>query len=453
MRDADVIIVGFRCAGAPLALALHRAGLKVIALEADAFFTDQPLSTHAIQPFGMRLFDRLGLGDLIRELAPRNEALRFQVDDDYMQVDLRGTDLDARSPRRSVLDPALQRTVLEWGVDARERTRVIDLLREGDRVVGVRVKTPEGESRLHAPLVVGADGRSSSVARLVESPAYIQSSTPNGMYWSYFEKPRIFDDDPNYDWGACIHREGDEARAVFLTDSDLLLIAGGGLRQQVRHWGRDPRTHLLEHLRRGTLTGPLVAESRMVSRPIGMLSSRFFMKRAVGPGWALVGDAGLHMDPTPGMGITDAVRDAIALADAIVDGSEQALHVYWRQRDAETIALYHFVDDMGSENHNNPLTRMIFRRSQADPDMRARMLAMMDRELSPLEVLPPARVLRYLAAETLSGRLGPWAHLGASLGMSLRAARHQAFFDRALDRARRGQLDFATPRYTRSSAA
>ena len=33
MRDADVIVVGLRCAGAPLALALHRAGLKVIAVE------------------------------------------------------------------------------------------------------------------------------------------------------------------------------------------------------------------------------------------------------------------------------------------------------------------------------------------------------------------------------------------------------------------------------------
>ena len=30
MKDADVIVVGFRCAGAPLALALHHAGLKVI---------------------------------------------------------------------------------------------------------------------------------------------------------------------------------------------------------------------------------------------------------------------------------------------------------------------------------------------------------------------------------------------------------------------------------------
>ncbi len=108
MEDADVIVVGFRCAGAPLALALHQAGLKVIALDADSFFTDQPLSTHAIQPYGMRMFDKLGLGDRIRELAPRNSAFRFQAEEHYLQVELLGTGLDSRSPRRSILDPALQ---------------------------------------------------------------------------------------------------------------------------------------------------------------------------------------------------------------------------------------------------------------------------------------------------------------------------------------------------------
>ena len=99
MADADVIIVGFRCAGAPLAYALHRAGVKVIAVERDPFFTDQPLSTHAIQPYGMKMFDRLGLGDVIRGLAPPNRGFRLQVEDSYMQVDLDGTTMDSRSPR------------------------------------------------------------------------------------------------------------------------------------------------------------------------------------------------------------------------------------------------------------------------------------------------------------------------------------------------------------------
>src|SRR2546422_9056551 len=155
MADADVIIVGFRCAGAPLAYALHRAGVKVIAVERDPFFTDQPLSTHAIQPYGMKMFDRLGLGDVIRGLAPPNRGFRLQVEDSYMQVDLDGTTMDSRSPRRSKLDPALQKVALTAGGDARDRSRGIGLLKDGNRGTRGRVQGDRGESRLRAALAVG----------------------------------------------------------------------------------------------------------------------------------------------------------------------------------------------------------------------------------------------------------------------------------------------------------
>ena len=133
-------MVGLRCAGAPLALALHRAGVKVIALEKDDLYTDQPFSTHGIQPYGMRLFDQLGLGDAVRALAPAAPAIRMQVEDDYLQVALANGKHDARCPRRLKLDPLLQKTVVDAGVDVRPRTIVTGLLRDGDRVTGVRVR-------------------------------------------------------------------------------------------------------------------------------------------------------------------------------------------------------------------------------------------------------------------------------------------------------------------------
>src|SRR5262249_45627057 len=151
--------------------------------------------------------------------------------------------------------------------------------------------------------VVGADGRNSTIAKLVGAETYLESGTPNGMYWSYFEQTPVFRDDPRYGWGACIHIEGREARAVFQTDSELLLVAGGGHRDAIEGWRRDPASSLVAHLRRGRLTAPLVEGARMVAPPVGIISLHYFMKRAVGPGWALVGDAGLHLDPTPGLGI------------------------------------------------------------------------------------------------------------------------------------------------------
>lgn len=445
MLDADVIVVGFRCAGAPLALGLHRAGVKVIALERDAFFSDQPISKHAIQPYGMKLLDRVGLGDVVRGLAPPNSGFRFQVEDSYMQIDLDGVERDSRSPRRSVLDPALQRAVVAAGVEARDRTTVTGLLRDGDRVVGVRARSGAGAYDLRARLVVGCDGRHSSVARLVGAPAYLESTSPHGLYWSYFEKSPLFDSDPRYDWGACIHIEGREARAVFQTDSELLLMAGGGRVDTVRSWRSDPATALMNHLAAGSLTAPLLKGCRMIAPPIGQLSLHLFMKRAVGPGWALVGDSGLHIDPTPGLGITDAIRDAIALTDAVVDGSERALRLYWRRRDADSIGLYHFAGDMGSEDYNNALTRMLFRRAQGDPAMRQRMYRMMDRELRPMDMFPPAKLLGWMLAEGLAGRFGPWSAFGRTVRFGRTVDRQQRILDRALAVAERGGADDAVP--------
>ena len=68
-----------------------------------------------------------------------------------------------------------------------------------------------------------------------------------------------------------------------------------------------PRRSWRERLRAGRRTSPVT----------GMLRSPNLLRRAHGPGWALVGDAGYHRDPITGHGLSDAYRDAELLADAL----------------------------------------------------------------------------------------------------------------------------------------
>ena len=79
-----------------------------------------------------------------------------------------------------------------------------------------------------------------------------------------------------------------------------------------------------------------------------------YLRRATGPGWALVGDAGYFKDPLTAHGISDALRDAEFLTRAVVDGGRDALAEYERTRDrlslplldvAESIAAYRW--DLG----------------------------------------------------------------------------------------------------------
>jgi flavin-dependent dehydrogenase len=73
-----------------------------------------------------------------------------------------------------------------------------------------------------------------------------------------------------------------------------------------------------------------------------------FIKQGVGPGWALVGDAGYFKDPLTAHGITDALRDAELLARAIGLGTTAALDDYEKTRHDLSRRLFELTDDIAS---------------------------------------------------------------------------------------------------------
>jgi 2-polyprenyl-6-methoxyphenol hydroxylase-like FAD-dependent oxidoreductase len=79
--------------------------------------------------------------------------------------------------------------------------------------------------------------------------------------------------------------------------------------------------------------------ARRTSTVTGMLRTPNYLRRAYGPGWALVGDAGYHRDAVTGHGISDAYRDAellaVAIHQALRSESDEgtSLAGYQRQRD------------------------------------------------------------------------------------------------------------------------
>ena len=80
-----------------------------------------------------------------------------------------------------------------------------------------------------------------------------------------------------------------------------------------------------------------IGGGRVVSPIRGAARLPNHIRRATGPGWALVGDAGYHRDPITGHGITDAFRDAELLARSIDEhlrGGAADLSVYEAVRDA-----------------------------------------------------------------------------------------------------------------------
>src|SRR5687767_4065457 len=142
----DVIVVGGRCAGAPLATLLARAGLRVCVVDRAQFPSDSP-STHGIQPTGVKVLRRLGVLDALLKVAPPIERGTFVLDGDRLECD--GVSDLVGAPmvnvRRITLDAILLESAAQAGADVRTETAVTELVVERGRVAGVI--TPHGVLR------------------------------------------------------------------------------------------------------------------------------------------------------------------------------------------------------------------------------------------------------------------------------------------------------------------
>ncbi|HHX4053269.1 NAD(P)/FAD-dependent oxidoreductase [Burkholderia contaminans] len=400
----DTLIVGARCAGATLAIHLARAGKRVLAIDASNLPSDQPLSTHWISPYGMALLDELGLGDKVRSFAPPVPSMIYGNDDMRGRIEY-PVGGRCSCPRRMDLDALLLEEARASGAEVRTLTRLVGLLRDGERVTGAVVEHDGVREEIRARVVVGADGPHSTTAELVGAEEYHGYDCPRAMYWAYWPRPDWFDSDPRYQGGAMNCTFGDDVVFVFPTNRDLLLIGVAFPKMQLPEWKGCALEKLMETLKDNDHTAPLIA-GEPASKVLGALKLRFFFRQAAGPGWALVGDAGLFMDPSPGFGITDALRDARALGRAIVEDDDQALVCYWRQRDATSIDLFEYSRGRGALGHNNPLSRILYGKLATDPVLQARLLASMNRQCSPFAVFDPSDIKKWADEAIARGETG-----------------------------------------------
>lgn len=418
----DVVIVGARCAGASLATRLAQAGLSVAVLDAAPLPSGQQSSTHLIQPPGMDELDLLGIGDQVRELTPALHSVRMYFDDHAADFSY-GPGRAAHCLRRTALDGRLQYAAGEAGATVIAETRVVGVLRGSDgRVNGVEAQRRGGEpQRLLAPLVVGADGRNSSIAKLVGAEEYLGYDAPRGCYWAYWRRPASCD--PHL-----IHNcfTADHQRVVFPTDGDLLLIATAPPLDRARAWRADHTAAYLADIRSYPPIASLLDRDEPVSEVRGVVKNRYFFRSSAGPGWALIGDAGHHKDFIVGLGISDALRDARQLADAILDGYPTSVERYWRQRDIDRMDMYHWSQDLGAADHVNALERLVARRVTHTPELQPRLGAVMDGHLSPFRLIPPRRAARWTLAELVRGRGRPFAEVLKAAVREQRARREVA---------------------------
>ena len=274
-------------------------------------------------------------------------------------------------------------------------------------MVGVRAAGSAGQEYVfRARLVVGADGRHSTVARQVEAEEYLGYDAPRAMFWGYWNAPAFWRTDPAYPFGMYVANTDGHIRVIFQTDHDQLLIGSLPPVEQAMAWRTDPEVALITDLASDSTTSPLIAGSAPEGRVRGTLKERYFFRRAAGNGWALVGDAGHHKEFVIGDGITEALLQARSLASAIAQGTDAALHRWWRARDVEALPYFFLGQDEGALGPPMELQQIVFSHVARTPALRARMAATMEHQLAPNETFSVRQVLWWTLGAALRGSLG-----------------------------------------------
>jgi 2-polyprenyl-6-methoxyphenol hydroxylase-like FAD-dependent oxidoreductase len=396
LKRFDVVVVGARCAGSPLATLLARRGLRVCLVDRARFPSETP-STHIIQPCGGQALDRLGMLDAVLGAgAVKLDRLTMVIDDAVRiesVVDPAVFPQPALCVRRVTLDALLAEAAAAAGAEVRTGVRVTGLATKDGRVTGV--KTAGGEE-IQARLVVGADGRHSTVASLVGAREYRVSSPGRMFAWAYFEAAR------DRDGHLRLGRQGKLGFLAGPTDGDLYLAAIGFDFADQAGFHADREAHFAAGIRAWPELADVIADGRRVGPIRAVTNWHGYFRQAAGPGWVLVGDAGHFKDPTPGQGISDAFRQADRLAHAIEDGLgntnvDAAMQRWWRWRDDDAYEMYWYAKDIGAPGVASPFITQMMRGIAGDPDATQLFIRVLNHEVRPSQLLTTSRAARAAA--------------------------------------------------------
>lgn len=410
-EDADVVVVGARCAGSATAIALASRGRHVVVLDRARFPSDT-LSTHLLWPAGLAELQELGALDAVTELGAPPLPIAYasgggiEVRADYTPVD--GIAY-AMCVRRAGLDAALVDTARDAGADVREHASVTEVVQHDGRATGVRYRDSSGPHELRAGLVVGADGRRSTIAGHVGAATpYRRRASGRACYYAYWRDAVDAQREVAGQW-----RDGAELGTAFPCDDGLVLVLLQPPLTRIGDFTGDVEAGyrrtvaalpgLAERLRGAELVGPVRSATDIES----------YFRHSSGPGWALAGDAGHFKDPVTAQGIRDALRYGRLLGEAVHEtlddagALDQATRRWERGRDRDCLETYQWTNQLARGEPMSALEIELYRAAAADPDVARELTDVFSRVCRPGEVATLRRAV-VLGARALRTTGAPW---------------------------------------------
>jgi 2-polyprenyl-6-methoxyphenol hydroxylase-like FAD-dependent oxidoreductase len=397
----DAVVVGARCAGSPLATRLAEQGWSVLLVDREPPPANV-ISTHCLFPNSLARLAELGAMERIEAEHRVNligygiRTLGHEVSGEFTPIG--GFDR-AATITRPVLDKALLEVAVAAGAETRFGEKVTGLIGAGTAEDPARGVVLESGEEIEARWVFGADGRASTVAKLLglekERPLAGEMAFMFGYWRGLPPSDRFFIDvieSGSLAWSPC-----EDDLSLLILGIDPSLTRGDATKRQLT---------FLEGVRKfdDWFDSDWLASAEQVG-PIHLAPEtmlRGFFRQANGPGWALVGDAGHFKNPSTAQGISDAIEQALHVAGELT-GPAESLHGYEAWRDERAREHYEWSFDFA--RFPKPETAApIFAGLTTDPEASQNLRDALSRRLRPKsDVFTKERLGRWFASAVPSG--------------------------------------------------
>jgi flavin-dependent dehydrogenase len=324
-RDSQVIVIGGGPAGSTASTLLAQRGIRVELFERERF--PRFHIGESLIPETYWVLKRLNMLDKMKASHfVKKHSVQFVNESGKLSTPFYFTDHKPHECSqtwqvvRSEFDSMLLNNAKEHGVNVHEGVRVLDVLLEGDRAVGVQIQDEDGGPRMvRGDVVVDASGQSS----LMINKLGLRAPDPvlnKGAIWTYFEGAYR---DSGKDEGATLVLQIKDKKGWFwyIPQHNNIVSVGVVADFDYLFSGRkDHETTYAEELDRCPVVKERVSIGERVSRFYATKDYTYKSRRLAGDGWVLIGDAFGFLDPLYSSGVLLALRSGELAADCIAEG-------------------------------------------------------------------------------------------------------------------------------------
>jgi len=323
----DVVVIGGGPSGATTATLVARAGFRVQLLERERF--PRYHIGESLIPETFWVLDRLGMLPKLRgSRFVEKHSVQFVTEHGKLSEPFYFADYKPHESSqtwqvtRAEFDQAMLDNAREHGVDVHEGVRVLDVLFEGTRAVGVRTVDEAGvEREIRCSVVVDAAGQSC----LIQDRLGLREWDPvlkKAAIWTYWKGARR---DRGRDEGATLVMQTAGKIGWFWyipLQDDVVSV---GVVAPFDHLFKNRDSKDLEKIYfdgvdRCPGVQPRIAAAERVGPFRAAKEYSHRSKQVAGDGWVLVGDAFGFLDPLYSSGILLALISGARAADAIAAG-------------------------------------------------------------------------------------------------------------------------------------